>query len=154
MSRRWLPYVLMTIVLGVALFVGAGGDGGAVTAAARADRIARDVRCPTCEGLSVAESEAPASMAIREEIRRRVAAGESEDQVRAFLVSRYGRDIILTPEGTGIAALVWALPVVVLVCGAGAMVLAFRRRRAVGPGEVTADDRRLVERALAGERRA
>ena len=146
-TRRWGPWLLLAPVLAVALFVGARGDGGAPGPAARAHRIASDVRCPTCQGLSTVESEAAASVAIRQEIRRRVDAGETDDEIRGYLVSRYGKDIILTPEGTGIAALVWALPVAALVCAAGGMALALGRRR--GAARVaTADDRRLVEQAL------
>ncbi|MGH9179913.1 MAG: cytochrome c-type biogenesis protein [Acidimicrobiales bacterium] len=144
---RWLPWLALLVVLGVALAAGSGGDGGPPSAAARTTKLASDVRCPTCEGLSAAESESPASLAVRQEIRRRVDAGQSDDEIRAYLVSRYGRDIVLTPAGSGVAALVWALPVAAAVLGAGGLVLAFRRRRA-GPQRVpTEDDRRLVERA-------
>lgn len=144
---RWLPYLLLAPVLGIALFVGAGAGDGPPTATSRTARLASDVRCPTCEGLSAAESETPASVAIRQEIRRRVDAGETDDQIRGFLVSRYGSDILLTPAGTGVAALVWALPVVAVVAGAGALVLALRRRRSVPHPVATDEDRLLVERA-------
>jgi cytochrome c-type biogenesis protein CcmH len=146
--RRWSPYLLLVTVLGLALIVGADGGDGPSSAAARSARISADVRCPTCEGLSTAESEAPASLAIRQEIRRRVDAGESDEEVRAYLVSRYGKDIILTPEGTGLAALVWALPVAALVCAVGALALVFRRRLALPPRAASDEDRRLVEQAL------
>ena len=148
--RRWLPYLLLVPVLGIALFVGAGGNDGDAppTAAQRATRIAGEVRCPTCEGLSAAESESSASVAIRQEIRRRIDAGETDDQVRSFLVGRYGRDILLTPEGSGLAGLVWALPVAAFVLGAGALVLTLRRRRAQPLRAATPEDRLLVEQAL------
>lgn len=151
MLRRWLPYLVLVPVLGIALFVGAAGRGdGPPTAAARADSLAADVRCPTCEGLSAAESESPASLAIRQEIRRRVDAGQSDTEIRAYLVNSYGKDIILTPEGTGLAALVWALPVAAVVAAAGGLFLVFRRRAAVAPRVPTAEDRRLVEQARRG----
>lgn len=146
-AGRWPAYLVLVGVLGIALFVGAGGDDGPPTAAGRTARLAAGVRCPTCQGLSAAESETPASVAIRQEIRRRVDAGESDDEIRAFLVSRYGRDILLTPAGSGVAALVWALPVAATVAAAGGLALAFRRRRAVPALVATDEDRRLVERA-------
>ena len=145
--RRWLPYLLLVPVVAAALWVGAGAGDGPPSPASRAARLAGGVRCPTCEGLSAAESETPAAVAVRDEIRRRVDAGETDEQVRAFLVSRYGRDILLTPEGSGVAALVWALPVFVVVLGAGGLVWALRRRGGGSPA-ATADDRRLVEQAL------
>lgn len=147
--RRWLPYLLLVPVLGMALFVGArSSDSAPPTPAQRTSRIAAQVRCPTCEGLSAAESEAPASVAIRREIRRRVDAGQPDQEVRAFLVGRYGRDILLTPEGSGVAGLVWALPVAGLVLAAGGLVVTFRRRNAAPRRTATAEDRRLVEQAL------
>lgn len=147
--RRWLPYLLLAPVVAVALFIGGGGnDNAPPSAAGRAGRIASEVRCPTCEGLSAAESESAASVAIRDEIRRRIDDGETDDQVRAFLVGRYGRDILLTPEGSGVAGLVWVLPVAGFVLGAGALGLSFRRRRAEPLRTATDDDRRLVEQAL------
>lgn len=146
--RRWLPYLLLGPVLAVALFVGAGGGDGPPSPAARAARISADVRCPTCEGLSTADSEAPASVAIRQEIGRRVDAGESDAEVREYLMSRYGKDIILTPDGTGVAGLVWALPVAAVVCAAAGLALVFRRRLAAPLRAPTEDDRRLVDQAL------
>ncbi len=143
-----LSFGLLAVVLGLALFVGARGDAGPPTPAQRVERIGSEVRCPTCEGLAVSDSDAPASVAIREEIRRRVEAGESDDEVRAYLVSRYGRDILLVPEGTGVAALVWALPVAALVCAGAGLAVAFRRWGSRRRGPPSAEDRLLVERAL------
>ncbi|MFP5377644.1 MAG: cytochrome c-type biogenesis protein CcmH [Acidimicrobiia bacterium] len=145
--RRWLPWLALAAVVAAALWVGAGAGDGPPTPAARADRLAAQVRCPTCEGLSAAESETPAAVAVRQANRRRVDAGQTDDEIRAFLVSRYDRGILLTPGGTGVAALVWALPVAAVVLGAGGMALALRRRREAGLLAATAEDRRLVDRA-------
>lgn len=146
--RRWLPFLLLVPVVAIALWVGAGRGDGRPGPAARADRLASEVRCPTCEGLSAAESGTPAAVAVRDEIRRRIDAGETDGQVRAFLVSRYGKDILLVPEGSGVAALVWALPVTALVLGGGGLVLALRRRRPARSPAPTPEDRALVEQAL------
>ena len=127
--RRWLPWLALAAVLAVALLVGAGRHGGRATPAQRAHRIAGELRCPTCRSLSAAESDAKAAKAVRDEIGRRVRAGESDSEIRAYFVSRYGRDILLQPEGTGVAAIVWVLPVAALVCGIAGLALYFRRRR-------------------------
>ena len=127
--RRWLPWLALAAVLAVALLVGAGRHGGRATPAQRAHRIAGELRCPTCRSLSAAESDAKAAKAVRDEIARRVRAGESDGEIRAYFVSRYGRDILLEPEGTGVAAIVWVLPVAALVCGIAGLAVAFRPRR-------------------------
>lgn len=149
MLRRWLPYLLLVPILGTALFIGGRtGDGRPRTITHRTNSLATEVRCPTCEGLSAAESEAPASVAIRDEIRRRLQAGENDQEVRVFLVSRYGRDILLTPDSGGIAGLVWALPVAAGVLAAGGLAFSLRRRQRQPLRTATAEDRTLVEQAL------
>ncbi|MDQ3569117.1 MAG: cytochrome c-type biogenesis protein CcmH [Actinomycetota bacterium] len=147
LRRSWLPYLVMGPVLMVALVVGSGGSGPPPTPAQRADRIAREVRCPTCESQSAADSRAPASDAIREEIRRRVDAGEGDGAIRSFLVSRYGKDILLKPEARGVTGLVWVLPVVALLCALAGLGLAFGRRRARPRSGVTREDEALVAEA-------
>ena len=139
-------WALMAVVLVVALAVGSRGD-GETTETERIARISREVRCPTCAGLSVAESDAKAAQAVRDEIRERVHQGESDGEIRAYLASRYGRDILLKPKAGGIDAVVWAVPVAASVLGAAGLGFAFarwRRRSGVTP---TAEDRALVEQA-------
>lgn len=145
--RKWLPWFVMAVLVVGALAIGAGGDGGGRTTEGRVSAIAREVRCPTCQGLSVEESEAATARAVRDEIRRRVEAGESDGEIRAYLVSRFGKDILLKPDASGVGGLVWALPVVAAVCALGGLAFAFRRWRAAGEGGVSDEDRALVEQA-------
>ena len=145
--RSWLPYVVFGVLLIAALFVGSRGEGGAVTPQQRVDRIARQVRCPTCESQSVADSRAPASDAIREEVRRRVDAGEPEADIMSFLVSRYGEDILLEPEAKGVTGLVWVLPLVAAAVALVGLGVVFRRWRARPPAKVSPEDRDLVAQA-------
>lgn len=146
--RAWSWWV-MALVLAAALGVGATGDKAPRTESERVRAIASEVRCPTCRGLSAEDSDAKAAQAVREEIRTRVRRGESESAIRAYLVSRYGKDILLKPEGRGVAGLVWVLPVAaVIVAGAG-LVVAFRRWRSMADGAAASvADRVLVEEAL------
>ena len=146
--RTWLPWAVMALVLVGALAVGAQGRSGPPTDAQRVTRIADQVRCPTCRGLSAADSDAPAARAMREEILRRVQAGETDQAILGYIVSRYDASILLKPQGDGVAGLVWALPVAGLVAAAGGLVLAFRRWRARPGATVSPADRALVDEAL------
>lgn len=148
MTRTRLSLLATLAVLVVALFVGARGAGGPATPEARADHLATKVRCPTCSGVSAAQSDASASVAIRDEIARRVAAGETDGEILRFFVDRYGDDILLTPSASGAGAVVWGLPVVALVLAAVGLVVAFRRWRSRSGGEVSEEDRALVARAM------
>lgn len=138
MKSRRLLWVLLGAVAAGALGVAVLSGGSAPeTPTERVDRLAAGVRCPTCQGLSAAESDAKAASAVRAEITRRVAQGESDDHIRQALIDRYGQEILLTPEGRGIAALVWALPVVLVIAAGAVLVLRLRR----GPGDGGADGR-------------
>ena len=141
-------WVLMAVVLVGALTFGARRGDGPPTDAERANRIAAQVRCPTCRGLSAADSDAPAAQFIRDESLRRVRAGQSDTQILGFFVDRYGSDILLKPERRGVAGLVWALPAVAALLAAGGLVLAFRRWRPRREPRVSAADRALVEEAM------
>lgn len=147
MTKRWLPWFAMALLVVGALAIAGSGGGGERTVAGRVDAIAAEVRCPTCEGLSVAESESAASRTIRDDIRRRVEGGESDGEIRAYLVSRFGKDILLRPEASGVSGLVWALPVAVGVCALAGLFVAFRRSRARVDVELSDADRVLVEQA-------
>lgn len=127
--RRWLPWLALLLVVIGALFVGTRGDDAPETAAERTERVAKGVRCPTCQKLSAAESDAAAAKAVRLAIRRDVDAGRSDSEIRARLAARYGRDIILTPDSSGVSGLVWVLPVAGGVVAAGALALRIGRRR-------------------------
>ena len=145
--RKWGPWAAMAVLLVVSLAVGARGTGEGRTVEGRVASISSEVACPTCDGISVADSEAPASRTIRDEIRRRVEAGESDGDIRAYLVSRFGTDILLKPEASGVTGLVWALPVAGLVCALAGLAFAFRRWKARPEVEVSDADRVLVEQA-------
>ena len=151
-AGRW-TWLVMVAVLAIALFIGSRGDGEPRTERQRINAIASEVRCPTCRGLSAAESDAKAAEAVRTEIARRVEDGQTDGEIKAYLASRYGSDILLRPEGSGVSALVWALPVGALVVASAGLVFAFRRWRPTSPTPATDADVVLVARARAGARR-
>jgi cytochrome c-type biogenesis protein CcmH len=146
-TTRRVAWIALVLVLGVALFVGSGRRTGPRTSAQRAHHLAAELRCPTCRNLSVADSDAAAARAVRAEIGRRVAAGESDAQIRAFLVSRYGDDILLTPPASGVGALAWGLPVAAVICGAVALWWAFHRWESGLHAHPTVADQALVDEA-------
>lgn len=132
----WLVMGLVTVV--ALSFAVVTSSSAPETSADRAERLAHGVRCPTCQGLSAGESDAKAATAVRAEITRRVEQGQSDEQIRQALVDRYGEEILLTPEGEGLAALVWGLPVAVFVVGAagvGTVLLRRGRESAAVSGE-------------------
>lgn len=149
--RRVLAWAGVAAAIAAALTIGLqpSGDGG--TPAARADRIAADLRCPVCQGLSVKDSDSPAARDIRDDIARRLAAGQSSGEIRQAYVDRYGEWILLRPGTSGFDALVWAIPAAAVAAAAVALAGTFwrwRRRAIIRPP--TDEERHLVASAQRG----
>ena len=138
--RRWAPSALLGAVVVVALAFGVR-DRDSKTEAQRVQAIAESVACPACSGQSVASSDAPAAANLRNDIERRVAAGESDDEIRAAYAERFGDEILLNPPRSGAGAVVWVLPVVAVAAAGAGLVVAFRRWR---PGPTRAGRARTV----------
>lgn len=145
--RRWVPWLGLAVVVAVSLVVGAGGSGGPPTDAERKTALASELRCPTCRGQSVRDSDAPAAAAIRAEIGRRVDEGQSDEEILAYVDGKFPESLRLTPPASGVGVLVWALPVVALVAAVAGLAAAFRRWKAEPLPAPSDDDRALVERA-------
>jgi cytochrome c-type biogenesis protein CcmH len=137
---------LLVIVVTLAI---AAHQSHAPTAGQKAASIASEVRCPTCEGQSAEVSDAPAAKAVRTFVLQQVEAGQSRGVIEQELKDRYGSDILLRPPASGVAGLVWALPVVALVLAIAGLAVAFHRWRTVREPPLTDEDRARVEAALA-----
>jgi cytochrome c-type biogenesis protein CcmH/NrfF len=147
----WIFGALIFLLIG-ALIVGRGGHD--TSKQARIDRIAADVKCPTCQGLSVGQSKAESARLIYDEIARQVASGKTDGEIRSYLVTRYGQGQFLRPDATGIASIAWIAPIVALVLALAGLILAFRRwgRRSIRA--LTDDDELVVAAALRRSRSA
>ena len=152
---RLAGWLALLVVLASALTIGVTDDGGPRTPGERARDLASSVACPTCNGQSVADSDAPAARGVRTFIEERIDEGATDDEIRDELAdSAYGDEIMLTPGRSGLAGLVWVLPVAGLVLAFAGLALAFRRWRTSSPVRASPDDRVLVGRALTAARRA
>lgn len=142
-------WVVMLIIVGLLLAVGASRDGGPRTQQERVDAISKRLACPTCQGESVYVSRASAAVSLREEIARQVGSGtRSDDQIVAYVEQRFGGQVLLVPRSSGIDALVWALPVAALICALVGLVAAFRRWKVTNAPEISDAERELVQKAL------
>lgn len=79
--------------------------------------VAGELRCPTCTGLSVLESEAQFSVQIKDEVKKQLEQGKSKEEILAFFTERYGPWILREPPKEGVNLLAWWLPIVLLVLG-------------------------------------
>lgn len=123
--RRLTCLVLVSIV-----FLWAG----AVLAAERDEaleervrRLASELRCPVCQNLSVYDSPSGLATEMRDAIRDRLKKGESEEQIRAYFVSKYGEWVLLAPTRQGFNLVVWLLPFVAAGLGLVGVIWVLRR---------------------------
>lgn len=144
---RWPWLVLVSLLLG-GLAVAAVGDSDATSPEEQVRSISESIKCPTCQGQSVADSNASAAKAIRTEIGRRLEEGQTEDQIRGYIASRYGEESLLTPPRSGVAGLIWFLPVAFGVGAIGGLIAAFRFWRTPADAEASDEDVALVEAAM------
>jgi cytochrome c-type biogenesis protein CcmH len=117
---------------------------------ARARAISKELRCMVCQNESIDESDAPLAHDLRMLVRRRILAGDSDQQIINFLVGRYGEFILLKPPLSWNTIALWGAPPALLLLGAVMIVVVERRRKAAGPAaEIpklsAAEEARLAE---------
>lgn len=119
--------VTVVAILAAAIAAGPAAAGPAADLDARAQALAARLRCPVCQNESVADSPAELAAQMRALIRDRLAAGESEEQIIAYFVDRYGQWILLEPPRRGIFWVAWLTPALALLAGT-ALAAAYLRR--------------------------
>lgn len=124
MRSFWTWVGALVVVL--ALCVGAAPS--VATSASRINHLETLVRCPSCEDLSVAVSNATSAIAVRHEITADVRAGRSDNQILTSLEDAYGTSILLSPPTSGLGILLWAVPLGVGLAVVVAVVRIARRR--------------------------
>ena len=95
----------------------------------RARALFRDVRCLVCQSESIDESDADLAHDLRQLIRHQIAEGWSDARIRAYLVSRYGQFVLLTPRASAANLVLWVAPFLVVVAGAATLFARSRPTR-------------------------
>lgn len=85
---------------------------------ARARALTQELRCVVCQNQSVDDSDAPLARDIRVLVRERIKAGDSDAQVRAFMIERYGKFVLLSPPVEGDTLPLWLAPLAIVALGA------------------------------------
>ncbi len=121
----------------------------------RARAISAGLRCLVCQNESIDDSGAGLARDLRLLVRERLTAGNSDAQVRDYLVSRYGDFILLKPPVDAETALLWGMPALVLGAGALGLLLSQRRRPVPAPAApLSPAERDRLARLLDAERQA
>lgn len=102
---------------------------------ARARDISGEIRCLVCQNQSILDSNADLAKDLRQIVRERIALGETDDEVRAFLVERFGDWVLLDPPFKMTTLFLWLGPALIFLLGAFAMLVFLRSRNREVDGE-------------------
>lgn len=119
---------------------------------ARARTLSQELRCLVCQNQSIDDSNADLARDLRVLVRERLAAGDSDAQVLAFIEARYGEFVLLRPRFNLHTLLLWLTPLLLLAAAGYAIS---RRRQAPGPAEaapLSAEEQRRLDDLLKRER--
>lgn len=105
---------------------------------ARARDISGEIRCLVCQNQSILDSNADLAKDLRQIVRERIAFGDTDDEVRAFLVERFGDWVLLDPPFKMTTLFLWLGPALIFLLGAFAMFVFLRSRNREVDGEKTA----------------
>lgn len=110
---------------------------------ARARALTQELRCVVCQNQSVDDSDAPLARDIRVLVRERIKAGDSDDEVRAFMIERYGKFVLLSPPVEGDTLPLWLAPLAIVLLGvlaAWAYLHSLARQPATAPALSEAEE--------------
>jgi len=107
------------------------------------------LRCMQCQNEAIADSPVSLAADLRRQVGEMLIAGKSDDDVRNYMVARYGDFVLYRPPLKGTTLLLWIGPFALLLAGIAIVVyIARSRRAATGPGEVTAQRQREIATLL------
>ena len=111
------------------------------TAAERVDRITSELRCVTCQGLSVKDSPAASARQMQGLVVERVAEGRTDEEIRDEFRASYGDWVLLSPPTSSWTGLIWLVPIVALVAG---LAVVLGRMRTVVPSAAAPSPREVA----------
>ncbi len=122
--KRWLGWIAIgwLLILCTVALIAYGRASPSTSLSDRTLAIARELRCPVCQGESVADSQSGISQGMRAIIRRKLMAGQSPDSIKQYFVARYGNKILLAPPSNGIGDVAWLAPPLLIAGGVGLLI--------------------------------
>ena len=114
----------------------------------RARALFSELRCVVCQNQSIDSSDADVARDLRQIVREQISAGKNDNQIRQFLVARYGDFILLKPRLSWATALLWGAPFALLIGGGLLAFLAINNRKTVEIPPLTAREEENLARIL------
>lgn len=118
---------------------------------ARARELSAGLRCMVCQNQSIDDSAAPLARDLRVLLRERLSAGDTDEEVTAYLVDRYGEFILLRPRFAAHTMVLWLGPALLFGMAALGLGIAARRRRVSEPEPLTADEEDRLQELISNK---
>lgn len=152
---KWLAALMMVLAMQAAHLNEAKANEAAPLAQdpvveQRLNSIAEELRCLVCQNESLAGSRADLAMDLRRELRNLIRQGKSDQEIREFLVTRYGDYVLYRPPVKPTTWLLWIGPFVLLLAALAGLIFFLRNRQAPGDA-LSPEDQRKAEALLNGE---
>jgi cytochrome c-type biogenesis protein CcmH len=132
---RYLKPILLVFCLGLALEVHSSAiepmPFRSELEEIRFKALAKEIRCTVCQNQSLADSDAPLAKDLRRELFFMIQDNRSDQEIRQFMVERYGDFVLYRPPVASHTALLWGAPIVLLMAGLIATIVVIRKRRAL-----------------------
>lgn len=112
--------------------------------------LAEELRCLVCQNQTLADSNAPLAVDLRNQVREQLKSGKSEQDVIDFLVARYGDFVLYRPPFKATTLLLWVGPLLLALFGIGMLVRRLKRRRVEAPAALSDAERARAEALLKG----
>jgi cytochrome c-type biogenesis protein CcmH len=105
----------------------------------RFKNLTEELRCTVCQNQSLADSDAPLAHDLREQLHELLMEGRSDEEIKTFLVDRYGDFVLYRPPVQGNTLILWVAPIVLLLIGFGVVYGVVRQRRRMLDAGVTGE---------------
>ena len=152
-SRTGKALLLMALCLARPAFAGEAQPAAAdPVLEERVNALANELRCLVCQNQTLADSNAPLAVDLRNQIRERMREGASERDIIGFMVERYGDFVLYRPPWKTSTLLLWIGPILLMVGGLAALFYRLaRRRREMAKPELSGEERARAAALLAGD---
>lgn len=141
--KRWLVLLVAVFAISPVVAIDSEKAFDDPELQARYDKMISEVRCLKCQNQSIKDSNVFLAADLRREIRRLIAEGKSDAEIKDFLVTRYGEFALYRPRTTGKTLVLWIAPFLLVLFGGFALVRVIRHRMAL-PLEASSADEESV----------
>lgn len=147
--RRFLVAMLLALAMQPAMAAeGMAQPVGDPAVEARVTKLAEELRCLTCMGQSIADSQSSFSADMKREIRTMIGAGKNDKEIMEFMVQRYGDFVLYRPPVKSTTWVLWGGPFLLLILGLAFLAAKLRKRGAQAATELTENEHRQAAQLL------